>query len=815
LDTKLKGWTAVRIICFILILALCFLALNRVLSIAVRYDETGVTPDVVFSDVSSTQHFFDRNMSEVIHQASLKAYFMSENHIRAGRHLMWFEHTGEYREYHYPSDFHEYSDEYGDEMWTASDENNMIIHEETWSELKSPDGEHWYSSIEGSVHSLSNMQRRIYEQDAIQNQLYTFRAVQEALDNKEGLIYFISIDPHDKPADHRSGESATVQLQIDENRLQTTVSIELDRSSLENVADTPIEQIIYSNVEKSAQTIEHFKSQPAYFIEHIISGINTSGTAGSEQSHYLLSHEHFFGLNSISSNADVSIFLAFTQDAINSQSAIYASARTAYILDFSLIAASAVLILGLLILLLVSAGKENIRIDGVVVKSESIHFSALDKPYLDISFALIAAWTILMGALSLHFGTRIAYDSLHGINIAALNILFAVALLLTLPLLLHWLMTCTKRVKAGRFWKHTLIYKVLYNLLYGALRFCVRKIRALWAGTRLTARVVLISLISFFILLVVGVAGLATSLAGVFFVSLPAAIAIAVMLLRYAGRINNLEQGARKVSEGNYDAPIDAGGGELGSIAGSINNISAGINKAVEERMKSERLKTELITNVSHDIRTPLTSIITYTDLLEHEGLDCEKAPEYLDILKQKSLRLKTLTDELFEAAKASTGNIEVNITELNIASLITQVLGELDSAVKSSGLDLRANLPDNLMVRADGRLMQRVMENLLSNVFRYSLPGSRVYLDALPLNALPAGNAKVQIDIKNISSAELNFDPSELTERFKRGDDSRADGGSGLGLSIVQSFISAQGGTFEITIDGDLFKATVLLPAP
>jgi len=296
----------------------------------------------------------------------------------------------------------------------------------------------------------------------------------------------------------------------------------------------------------------------------------------------------------------------------------------------------------------------------------------------------------------------------------------------------------------------------------------------------------------------------------VLIIALAFMVPVAVLLLLFARRLRSLEHGARCASEGDYDVPIEAGGGELGSIAQSINNISAGINTAVEDRMKSERLKTELITNVSHDIRTPLTSIITYTDLLDHEGLDCERAPEYLDVLKQKSLRLKTLTEELFEAAKAATGNIDVNLTDLNIVSLMNQVLGELDNSIKSSGLDLRVNLPDKLYARADGRLMQRIMENLLSNVFKYSQPSSRVYLDAMQ-----ADYESVKIELKNISAQELNFDPSELTERFKRGDESRADGGSGLGLSIVQSFVSAQGGKFEIKIDGDLFKAAVILPVP
>jgi len=248
-------------------------------------------------------------------------------------------------------------------------------------------------------------------------------------------------------------------------------------------------------------------------------------------------------------------------------------------------------------------------------------------------------------------------------------------------------------------------------------------------------------------------------------------------------------------------------GGELGSIAVSINNISDGINSAVAERMKSERLKTELITNISHDIRTPLTSIITYTDLLRSEGLNNEKAPEYLEILTQKSARLKTLTDDLFEASKAASGNIDVHLETLDMADLVRQLLGEMDERVSDSGLDFRLNFPEHAAVRADGKLLWRVMENLLSNVLKYALPGSRVYID------IAQDNGSHRLDIKNVSEHPLNIDPSELTERFKRGDESRGGEGSGLGLSIAQSFVQAQGGRFSLSIDGDLFKATLILP--
>jgi signal transduction histidine kinase len=280
-------------------------------------------------------------------------------------------------------------------------------------------------------------------------------------------------------------------------------------------------------------------------------------------------------------------------------------------------------------------------------------------------------------------------------------------------------------------------------------------------------------------------------------------------MLRYSRKLHLLDIGARAASGGSYNAPIAVTGGELGSIAASINNISAGINAAVAERLRSERMKTELITNISHDIRTPITSLITYTDLLKSEGLNNERAPEYLEILIQKSARLKTLTDDLFEASKAASGNIDVCVANLDFVDLVRQVLGELDEKVRRSELDFRLNLPEHAPIRADGKLLWRVMENLLSNVFKYALPRSRVYIDIDPTTE----DGWCRLDIKNISEHPLNVDPSELTERFMRGDEARGGEGSGLGLSIAQSFMLAQGGRFVLSIDGDLFKASLYLP--
>jgi len=719
------------------------------------YDDTGVSPEIVLSDLSANQYFSDRHMRWAQHYASVVAFYGNEDTIKSGAHLKWFDTEPEY--------YYDYND---DSFINEADTADAILR--SWVQLWTPDKSIFYGSIEWpQFDTPQNRERR--EQAAIQSQLSDFQAALASLENTAGLLYFI--------------QSEMPYILID--------------NAIENET-LPLQNIIHANVRESSQLVEFFRSQPVYyFLTADISSIRTEQSFGTDHSH---THNPAYSNN-------VTIYLAFSHEFVAEQRNILSVTRDAYVRNLSVIAPFVVLILGLTIILLVSAGRKY-KVAAVGSSSaDRIHISLLDKPYLDISLAAIIGWTVFIVYMSLVFVSR----TWHNLNYTAINILFAVVSLLIVPPVLYWLMSFSKRVKIGRFWRHTLVYAIIYSCIFGSLRFLFRAAKSLWAGTRLTLRVALISIATFFIMFFVGLIGAESRDLGVLLLVIVLfTTGITVLLLMYARRIRNLEQGARAASEGKYDIPIMAGGGELGSIAASINNISAGINTAVEERMKSERLKTELITNVSHDIRTPLTSIITYTDLLDHEGLDCEKAPEYLEVLKQKSLRLKTLTEELFEAAKAATGNIDVNLTELDVVSLINQVLGELDSAVKSSGLDLRVNLPEKLLAKADGRLMQRVIENLLSNVFKYSLPGSRVYLDAYQTD-----NSQVRIDLKNISSQELNFNPSELTERFKRGDESRADGGSGLGLSIVQSFMDAQGGKFEVSIDGDLFKATVLLPTP
>lgn len=284
----------------------------------------------------------------------------------------------------------------------------------------------------------------------------------------------------------------------------------------------------------------------------------------------------------------------------------------------------------------------------------------------------------------------------------------------------------------------------------------------------------------------------------------------AIFVYRSALSFQKVQDGVTQVKNGNLSYQIDLSeNAAFNDLAADINSIADGLNAAVENELKSERMKSELITNVSHDIRTPLTSVITYIDLLQKEGLDSENAPGYCEIIGQKAQRLKNLTDDLFEVSKAASGNIAVHLEDVDLAALVRQGLGELDDKVAQSGLDFRVNLPaEGLIVQADGKLLWRVIENLLSNVFKYAMPASRVYIDVRDLGLRAA------FVIKNISAYELNgVDPEKLVERFQRGDTARHSEGNGLGLAIAKNLAELQKGSFEIVIDGDLFKASVTLP--
>ena len=240
-------------------------------------------------------------------------------------------------------------------------------------------------------------------------------------------------------------------------------------------------------------------------------------------------------------------------------------------------------------------------------------------------------------------------------------------------------------------------------------------------------------------------------------------------------------------------------------MADYINHIGEGLDAAVENSLKNERMKTELITNVSHDIKTPLTSIINYIDLLKRENPEDPKIRGYLEVLENKAQRLKVLTEDVVEASKASTGNITLEMTELNFVELINQVIGEFEEKFEERNLQMVVHFDEEeANICADGRRLWRVLENVFGNVSKYAMENTRVYVD------MNVNRPNVRLSLKNISAQPLNITADELTERFIRGDISRNTEGSGLGLSIAKDLVQLQGGTFNLYLDGDLFKVTI-----
>lgn len=287
-------------------------------------------------------------------------------------------------------------------------------------------------------------------------------------------------------------------------------------------------------------------------------------------------------------------------------------------------------------------------------------------------------------------------------------------------------------------------------------------------------------------------------------------IVVAGLLLREAIQDQKLLDGMKKLEEGelNYQYEVEKFAGFRKEFAQTLNGVNEVFLNSVMESMKNERMQTDLITNVSHDIKTPLTSIINYVDLLKRENIDNDRARGYIEVLEQKSMRLKHLTEDLVEASKISSGNIKLECMQIHMQEMIYQAGGEFADKFEARGLKLIENLPQEpLYVRADGRRLWRVLENLFNNVAKYAMPHTRVYVDLIDLGS------EIKFSIKNISEQRLNIEAKDLTERFIRGDISRSTEGSGLGLSIAKNLTEIQGGKFYIYLDGDLFRVTITFP--
>lgn len=367
-------------------------------------------------------------------------------------------------------------------------------------------------------------------------------------------------------------------------------------------------------------------------------------------------------------------------------------------------------------------------------------------------------------------------------------------------------MSIAVRIKTHTLIRNTIIYKVL-SFLWRGLKALGRGVLAVLKNMKILYKVIIALVVLMFIWAVVILFDHLTLDAMIYAFTI---LFVIPFILFVTLQIDKVLKGAKELSEGNFDYVIDTNGMLPGirKHAENLNSI-AGVQKiAVEEKLKSERMKTELITNVSHDIKTPLTSIINYADLISKEETVSEKSKEYSEVLVRQSKRLKTLLEDLVEASKASTGNLEVDLQPCDAQIFVTQSAGEFEEKMKEFDLTLFTSVPDDqIRIMADGRRMQRIFDNLLNNICKYSLPGTRVYVD-LTENATEA-----VFTFKNTSKEQLNMTEAELMERFTRGDSSRNTEGSGLGLSIAGNLAELQNGSLRLTTDGDLFKATLTFP--
>ena len=360
------------------------------------------------------------------------------------------------------------------------------------------------------------------------------------------------------------------------------------------------------------------------------------------------------------------------------------------------------------------------------------------------------------------------------------------------------LTTLIRRLKAKGFWKTTIVGKI-----YFWLEKKWKKITStLTYSTNMTIKVLIygvaIGILAFCILLIFDFTFIAIVLEFIVWAN------VLYKIIKFLKDYSKIENRLKEMKEGNNQVALDVNefSSELKNTVLYINQISEGVENAIQDRMKSERLKAELITNVSHDIKTPLTSIINYVDLLKNEPIENEKAKEYIGILESKSQRLKNLTEDLIEASKVSTGNIAFQIEKINLVELVRQAAGEFEDRFLKKGLNTILDTTENeIDIMADSKYMYRIIENLFSNVAKYALENSRVYID------LKKVDKKVKVEIKNISKDKLNISSDELMQRFVRGDKSRTTEGSGLGLSIAQNLTELQHGKFNLVLDGDLFK--------
>lgn len=419
---------------------------------------------------------------------------------------------------------------------------------------------------------------------------------------------------------------------------------------------------------------------------------------------------------------------------------------------------------------------------------EGIHLTWLDKIPADLwAAALVCAFSAGWDAFYMEWG----------------RIWFCVAMI---PFVLLFLCVFAAQCKAGTIIRSTVIARVL-RLLWRVLRGLGVWLWHIGRGLPLVWKTALVGLV---------IAGgeFLLYVNDFYLVRYNIFLALKIVelltLLAVALNLRTLEKNGQRLAEGDLTTPVDTRRlfGAFRRYGQAMNRLQSGMENAVQEQMRAERMKIELITNVSHDIKTPLTSIVNYVDLLKKEDIPSPIAREYIAVLDRQSKRLKKLTEDLVEASKASSGALPVDLQPTDVNVLFSQIVGEYQDRLADCHLTLVAQPPEGQpVVAADSKLLSRVMDNLVSNICKYAMPETRVYVSGT------VADGQMTLSFKNVSRAELNISPDELMERFVRGDASRHTEGSGLGLPIAQSLVQLMGGTFRLSIDADLFRADVTLP--
>lgn len=451
-----------------------------------------------------------------------------------------------------------------------------------------------------------------------------------------------------------------------------------------------------------------------------------------------------------------------------------------------------ILALAGVVILTIGAGRNN--------EDKKVHLNFFDRCYTEI-VAVVVFMIWLMG-------TSVIVQAMDDeeMRIVCKTIGFGtLGLWFGIWFLAGWL-SLVRRIKARSLWRDSLLRHILL-----LVRKCFSKCSNLlvFLGGNMISRVKIILLFGIFIFLQFMFTGMTVEGGSALSLLLMIVMDCAVLyyLIKKAWGREQIIAGLKKITDGDlqYKIPTEKLSGEQEMVADYINHIGEGLDAAVENSLKNERMKTELITNVSHDIKTPLTSIINYVDLLKRENPEDPKIRGYLEVLENKAQRLKVLTEDVVEASKASTGNIALEMTDLNFIELVHQVIGEFEEKFEERNLTMVVHFDEEeAIICADGRRLWRVLENVFGNVSKYAMENTRVYVD------VKVDRPNVQLSLKNISAQPLNISAEELTERFIRGDVSRNTEGSGLGLSIAKDLVQLQGGEFKLYLDGDLFKVTI-----